>query len=701
MYFHRSISLTCRTRLYALQRSAAVIAELTASLAVMRAECDGLVRSQSRHRVLNFAPRRLAGYLNLLQLTFNTVKAATDRGPMLAFIPEYYVDVLSELSLGLADHFKTDFRVTERTPLYSELANFLCHHFTDERVRFTDSRETLMQTVAAFVSCGDTLKVLERAPQQSREALVCNLLQPYENRVWAQNNWILVRFWKGSGFAYRHYLSPHLRTKITPKPTYSDSGIQLIKPCPSKVFQDEMAAFLLKDIGASTRFVNSLLTQLNWAFSEFIGMLQEIQNYCNRQERVFIDSRQLRICSTCFDLTVSLLRVLEMVVVLAPQLFMASASAVVTGAGEQQEVLLSMLCKLLCHVVNRASVTGQGCFSQIVSLEIPGLDSLHHFPLLAAAAGTLTALLRKDMRGGFTQEALATKALLSEPSFELSSFEALVASYDKTQGAAGASSSAGGGVGTVPASMMAHTPNPGQADNVSLMEVDVRDVQPLPSSAAAILEERRREAAFPLADQLPPFSLRQYPNDVSPAELDLLASCLSYIKEYQSRPSVASPSDAFQDCVICYARPSVTSFLPCAHSSCRACVTQHLMNHTGCFFCMVSITSLKDEITGVTVPIVSLIPSGTAAAATNVAAAATNTDASAATTNPGTNVDLAYSETPTGLLFLSDFLSEPVIGSNTNGDGGNAGRSTHGGNGSTQDVHGDASNEQNSRLEDR
>lgn len=70
---------------------------------------------------------------------------------------------------------------------------------------------------------------------------------------------------------------------------------------------------MLNNEPVATAFFNSVLNQLNWAFSEFIGMLQEIQNISSRPERVFIESRQLKICATCFDLSLSLLRVLEMV----------------------------------------------------------------------------------------------------------------------------------------------------------------------------------------------------------------------------------------------------------------------------------------------------------------------------------------------------------------------------------------------------
>jgi len=47
----------------------------------------------------------------------------------------------------------------------------------------------------------------------------------------------------------------------------------------------------------------------------------QIQNVSSRSERVFIESRQLKICVTCFDLSVALIRVLEMTAVLALPIF--------------------------------------------------------------------------------------------------------------------------------------------------------------------------------------------------------------------------------------------------------------------------------------------------------------------------------------------------------------------------------------------
>lgn len=50
-------------------------------------------------------------------------------------------------------------------------------------------------------------------------------------------------------------------------------------------------------------------------------MIQEIHNVSSRLEHGFIESRQLKICATCFDLAVSLLRVLEMIATIASNVF--------------------------------------------------------------------------------------------------------------------------------------------------------------------------------------------------------------------------------------------------------------------------------------------------------------------------------------------------------------------------------------------
>lgn len=53
------------------------------------------------------------------------------------------------------------------------------------------------------------------------------------------------------------------------------------EPCPSLLLQRHMAELLNQDKEMAASFLNSVLNQLNWAFSEFIGMIQEVRESVN------------------------------------------------------------------------------------------------------------------------------------------------------------------------------------------------------------------------------------------------------------------------------------------------------------------------------------------------------------------------------------------------------------------------------------
>ncbi len=49
--------------------------------------------------------------------------------------------------------------------------------------------------------------------------LVSLLMTPYEGRSWSQTNQVMVRLWRGCGFAYRFVVPPHL---VPQKPPHSE-----------------------------------------------------------------------------------------------------------------------------------------------------------------------------------------------------------------------------------------------------------------------------------------------------------------------------------------------------------------------------------------------------------------------------------------------------------------------------------------------
>lgn len=384
---------------------------------------------QGRHQAwitsVVYSPDRQADVYWLLQILLRTLSQASETGVLFSFVPDFYVEACIKCCHALRNFFLPVAPV-DSLPAFAghhelliKYGSFLAHHFSDERVVNAELKDSLVQALASYVCYPATLQALESMDSESRLVMTKALLQPYENRAWAQSNWILIRLWKGCGFAFRYSVSPHMAKKMSCKsiPLPEAFATNSQTPCPSPVFLEHASQWLLENPDAAATFMSSVLNQLNWAFSEFIGMLQEIQNASNRPERVFIDSRQLKICATCFDLALGLLRVLEMAVHLVPQLF-------TDPSRPSSEIFLTRLCQLVCQVLNRVT-SKSGCFCLVASMEIPGLETIDHFPILTAVTGILVSLI---IDGLPKSQKKAINALLSEPSFQPSSLDFLLGS---------------------------------------------------------------------------------------------------------------------------------------------------------------------------------------------------------------------------------------------------------------------------------
>ncbi|CAL7948841.1 unnamed protein product [Xylocopa violacea] len=490
---------------------------------------------QGRHmawiRAAVYSEEKQSQFAWLLNVVALTLTNASLEGNMFSFVPDFYVAALANLCIGLRSHIYSTAPI-EKIPDYQQtflsIAKFLCDHFMDPRIVNVNSKSTLLLTLAGFVFNPITLEALENVPEESRIKLVTNLLKSYENRAWAESNWILVRFWQGNGFAFRYEKSPHLLKKVGPKPFQQESISQPRKPCPSFVYQGHLRDVLLKNLQDMTAFLNSLLNLLNWTFSEFIGMVQEIHNVSSRPERVFIESRQLKICATCFDLTVSLLRVLEMIITVVPSIFNNPPQSF-------SENLLFRLCQLLCQVLNRMS-SQTSCFQHVVLLGIPDLESVDHFPILAAVTGILLALLDEDMISFKSKSVMEvpkiTQTLLLEPSFQMSTLYFML----------------------------------GDSKFKDKHEKNVKQ-----------------------------FSFLNYPNDVTEGEIKKVKDMIEYLDECRSiLPKSKISSDNSDTCTICYAQPIAVTFKPCNHQTCRICIDRHLLNSRSCFFCKVTIEKVVD-----------------------------------------------------------------------------------------------------------
>ncbi|KAK3512531.1 hypothetical protein QTP70_015640 [Hemibagrus guttatus] len=341
-----------------------ILEELQKSQKVFAEKLNHLSRRLAWINATIYSKEKMLDVYWLLRVCIRTIEHADNTGSLFAFNPEFYLNVAMNSYSALKNYFSPS-NSMEELPGYedtlTQLAAILAKHFADPRIVGTDIKDSLMQALASYVCYPHSLRAVERIPEEQRVAMMRNLLAPYEQRPWAQTNWILVRLWRGCGFGYRYTRLPHL---LKTKP--EDANLpSLQKPCPSLLLQRHMAELLNQDKEMAASFLNSVLNQLNWAFSEFIGMIQEIQQAAERPERNFVDTRQLKVCATCFDLSVSLLRVLEMTVTLVPEIFL-------DWSRPSAELLLRRLaqCKLLNQVLNRVTAE-RNLFDRVVNLRLP------------------------------------------------------------------------------------------------------------------------------------------------------------------------------------------------------------------------------------------------------------------------------------------------------------------------------------------
>lgn len=310
-------------------------------------------------------------------------------------------------------------------------AEFLSAHLADSRVIIASCKDALIQGLGTLTCHEAGVTALEGCSEESQLLLVRALLRKYENRAWGQSNWIMLRFWLGEGFAFRDPRQPCIfqdGSQTTPSSALtrgrqknsSHTGLlHLIAPaCPSKHFQKLTSQVLTEDEAYSTAFLNSLLTQLNWAFSEFIHILQDIENLQARESQSPLpDPKQLKICSMCFDLTISLMRALEMIVTIAPDIFKDSSRA-------NSDNLLSRVCQLIIQVLSRVTVP-PSCFQYVIDLCLPDLTGVTHFAILTAALGILLGLMSDEMNfdGELAKLPKISRLILTDSSFQIACLE--------------------------------------------------------------------------------------------------------------------------------------------------------------------------------------------------------------------------------------------------------------------------------------
>lgn len=119
----------------------------------------------------------------------------------------------------------------------------------------------------------------------------------------------------------------------------------------------------------------------------------------------------------CFELTVSLMRCLEMVITTAPEI-------VTDESRPNSDLLLNRICQLISQVLSRVTVP-PGCFQFVVDMCSADLNAVTHYPIVTAALGILLALMQEEMESDLRPQIVTrvSRAFLTDPSFQFATLE--------------------------------------------------------------------------------------------------------------------------------------------------------------------------------------------------------------------------------------------------------------------------------------
>ncbi|EAA15114.4 AGAP009295-PA, partial [Anopheles gambiae str. PEST] len=547
-----------------------------------------LARKQAWYRSVALGTHRRGLLCWLLGIIFETLHTFSAEEILFAFLPETYINVTPILLDTVLDFSFHDTAIQHELAGDAELilssANFLAKHLADPRVILASCKDALIQALGSLTCHEAGIRALESASAENQLALVRALLRPYENRAWGQSNWLLLRFWLGDGFAYRESRPPCVwQAGKDPSATQRSLGLyrsrakngshtgllHLIAPaCPSKHFQRLISETLSNDEPYCTTFLNSVLSQLNWAFSEFIHILQDIQNISQRDEQLVIETKQLKICSMCFELTVSLMRALEMIVTITPSLLQDAARA-------NSEIILSRICQLAIQVLSRVTVP-PGCFQHVMDLCLPDLSNVTHFAIISAAIGMLLALMRHELGSStecITKIPRISKYLLTDTSFHIASLEYALGEVKTPI----TNSDGEAPRGNFDPKMRAH---------IDPLTNEVRVPSPFRKAGGGGSVGMKEIIPDP---PIIKFNMADYPNHVLSHEVGQIERLIETLQLRQTLLSEITILSEDSLCPICYAKSNSAAFDPCQHQSCETCIMQHLMNSKQCFYCKILI----------------------------------------------------------------------------------------------------------------
>ncbi|CAJ0947630.1 unnamed protein product [Ranitomeya imitator] len=181
------------------QRRPDILEELKKSQQVFLEKLNHLSRRLAWINVTIYSKEKMQDIYWLLQVCLRSIQHSDRTGALFSFMPEFYLNVAMNSYNSLKNYF-SPVSSMEELPGYEDtltcLAAILAKHFADARIVGTDIKDSLMQALASYVCYPHSLRAVERISEEQQISMMKNLLAPYEQRPWAQTNWILVRLWR-------------------------------------------------------------------------------------------------------------------------------------------------------------------------------------------------------------------------------------------------------------------------------------------------------------------------------------------------------------------------------------------------------------------------------------------------------------------------------------------------------------------------
>jgi len=484
----------------------------------------------------------------MFQLILKTIHMASNRGELFKFAPEFYISGTSKVYKCLREYmsvcnpFNKSSDLPNFQPTLHSFVKFLSKFHCDHRIINHDVKTSLANTIATFVTYPEQLEIVESLSQPELQSFVKNMMYAYdEDKPWTSvGHRILATLWRGSGFAMRYDHPPYVKKVRTLLVRDRDPFV------PSTILK-AIKHMLESEKELSSKFVHSILEHLNWSFSEFLTQLQEVQNQTSRSGwesnsglLASLDAtalRQLRIVDMLFELTVALLRVLELTASLAPSVYLDWEGR------ENSVILLNQLSQSVNQILCRVTAKNN-LFEKIVSERQPGLSTVQHYPLMTGTSGILLALVNQQ-NPQWRERAM--RKITAEGSFDLKQINFLL----------GRSS---------------------QDDEENFVRGKV-----VPYTTS-------RSKKFK--------TLSEYEEVCDRELLELRATISNLHKDHAKyKQEVEDNNEQIDEellCPICYGNKIDCQFVPCKHRTCRTCIRQHLMTSRECFFCKCPVDSIED-----------------------------------------------------------------------------------------------------------